>query len=287
MRKALPRQHVAQAMNGFSVAVKIREWHPSPRCHLQPSPYSVHNSSMRLRWRAAGIHHCDALQLSCRNRQIAFVYAGEESSVLLLEAVFIGMMFVRILTSAMRSSPISAPRPPHTHRRIGVEQDRHVGLQISTKHAMQLKHRLAAKLPAAALVRFRGISEAITKHNLPVLERRLNHLCNVLRPRSEHQSHFRERRQSLGRRVEQDAANLLASRRSSGLARFYHLMPCRAQSGRQLAHLRALAGSVQPFERDEFPAPRHRGDDSSAGALLYVHSCTSTPVPLLPLPARI
>jgi hypothetical protein len=29
MRKALARQHVAQAMNSFGVAVKIREWHES------------------------------------------------------------------------------------------------------------------------------------------------------------------------------------------------------------------------------------------------------------------
>jgi len=120
---------------------------------------------------------------------------------------------------------------------------------------MQLQHRLGAQLAAAALVGLRGIGEAITKHNLPVIESRLDHLRNVLRPRRKHQSHLRQRRKTLRRRVQQNAANLLARRRSAWFARFHHFMSGRAQRSRQLTHLRALAGAVQSFEGDEFSAP--------------------------------
>src|SRR5271155_792342 len=101
MPQALPRQRIAQAVDGFGISVKTREWHPSPRCQLQLSPYNLHNPPMRLRRRAAGIHHRDALRVPRSNCQIALTHASEKSSVLLLKAVFIGMMFVRILASTM------------------------------------------------------------------------------------------------------------------------------------------------------------------------------------------
>ena len=224
---------------------------------------------MRLRRSATRIHRDNTLRLSCGNGTITFVHPCKESPALLLEAVFIAMMFPRFLASTMRSPPVPPPRPPHAHRRIRIEQDRKISLQISTKNAMQLKHSLAAQLATSSLISLRGISEAIAQHNLPMIKRRLDHLRNVLRARSKHQRHLCEWRESLGGRVKQDPPNLLARSRSSRLARFHHLMPRRAQSSRQLAHLRALAGSVQPFERNKFPAPRHRGDDSSAGAPLY------------------
>ncbi len=131
---------------------------------------------------------------------------------------------------------------------------------------MQLQHGFTAQLAPAALIRFRRIRKAIAKHNLPAFERRLDHLRNVLRARCEHQSHFRQRRKTLGRRVQQNTANFLAGCRPARLARFHDFMSGRAQNRRQLAHLRALAGSVQSFEGDEFSAPRHRRNDSSAGA---------------------
>ncbi|MEY2395812.1 MAG: hypothetical protein QOF94_2157 [Acidobacteriaceae bacterium] len=135
---------------------------------------------------------------------------------------------------------------------------------------MELEHIFAPQLATIALIGFGGISEPVTQNNLTVIQRGLNHLCNVLRSRSKHQSHFRRWRKALGSRVQQYAANFFSGRCPTRLARFHHFMSGRTQRPRQLPQLRALAGPVQPFEGDELPAPRHRGDDISAG-----HPCTA------------
>jgi hypothetical protein len=97
MRKAVPRQHIAQAMNSFVIAVKIREPQASPHRHFQLSPNNFHNPPMRLPRRSASIHGNDPLRLSCRNRQVTLPHPSKERTVLLLEAVFIAMMFPRAL----------------------------------------------------------------------------------------------------------------------------------------------------------------------------------------------
>src|ERR1700688_1964412 len=124
---------------------------------------------------------------------------------------------------------------------------------------MQFENVLAAQLAPVALVRFRGIGEAITEDNLALIERWLNHLGNVLCARGEHQSHFCQRRKTLGCGVEQHASNFLARRRSPWLSCFHNFISGRAQRCGQFAQLSALASSIKPFEGDEFPAPRHRG----------------------------
>ena|ERR1700692_21059 len=137
---------------------------------------------------------------------------------------------------------------------------------------MQIQHIFAAQLATISLVGFRRIGEAIAKNNLPVFERRQDHLRDVLRSRSEHESHFCHRRESLSGGVEENATNFFTGRGSSGLARFDYLISRCAQSRRKLPQLRALAGSVEPFEGDELSATQHRGDDISAGASLYLRS---------------
>ena len=59
---------------------------------------------------------------------------------------------------------------------------------------MKFEYRFTAQLAPAALVGFRGIGKAVAKHDMPVLQRRLNHFCDVLCSRSKHQSHLRHRR---------------------------------------------------------------------------------------------
>jgi len=56
--------------------------------------------------------------------------------------------------------------------------------------------------------------------------------------------------------VDESAAlpNLFPSHRPARFASFDHGMSGLAQDRRQLAHMRALAGSVEPFEGDELPA---------------------------------
>src|ERR1700728_114447 len=79
----------------------------------------------------------------------------------------------------------------------------------------------------------------------------------MLRPRSEHQRHLRQRRKPRRPGIEQHLANLLARQRPARLPGLNHFVSRRAHYGRQLAQLRALAGAVEPFEGNEFPAPRH------------------------------
>src|SRR5579863_7311607 len=172
----------------------------------------------------------------------------------------------------MRGALIAQAGASHAHRGIGVEQDRQVRLQVAAENAMQFEHGPATQLATTSLVSFGGIGEAIAENNLPAIERGLNHLRNMLSAGGEHQRHFCQRRKTLRGGVEQHPANLFSGRGSSRLARLYHLVSSKTQSVRQLAQLRALAGTVESFKGDEFSAPRHRGDDSSAGASLYCPS---------------
>ena len=140
---------------------------------------------MRLRRATAGVDRDDALGLSRRNGSISSMHAGEESAVLLLEAVFVDW-FIRILMWTGIRTLIPSPGPPQAHCWIGIQQDSQVRLQISTEDTMQIKHILAAQLATIALISFRGVGEAITKYNLPVFHRRLDYLCYVLGSRSKH-----------------------------------------------------------------------------------------------------
>src|ERR1035438_1486748 len=170
------------------------------------------------------------------------MHPAEKTSTLPLEAVFIGM-FARAFICPVGGLPIAPSSPPHALRGVGIEQDGQVRLQISTQYAVQLQYSFAPELAPAALIRFGGIGKAITEHNLPVIERRPNDFCNVLRPRSKHQSHFCQGRKTLSRRVQQHASNLLARGRSARLTRLYDFMARRPQSFRNPPHLRALPGS--------------------------------------------
>src|SRR5215469_14020171 len=122
---------------------------------------------------------------------------------------------------------------------------------------MQFAHCFAAQPPAAALVGFRGIGESVAEYNAARSQSRFNDFGNVLRARSEHQRHFRKRRQSGSSGIEQHLANLFSSRRSSRFPGFDDLVPGRPKCLGKLAHLRALTRSIQPFKRDELSAARH------------------------------
>ena len=58
---------------------------------------------------------------------------------------------------------------------------------------MQSQYRFLSEFSAAALIGFRGIGEAIAEYYLPPLQRRPNHLRDVLRTGRKHQSHLCQR----------------------------------------------------------------------------------------------
>ncbi|MEY2395813.1 MAG: hypothetical protein QOF94_2158 [Acidobacteriaceae bacterium] len=95
--------------------------------HLQFLPDHVQYPPMGLRGRTACIHGHNALRLSCGDRQVAFVDAGEKRPILLLEAIFIGVLartFAGIIIRTIRSALVAPLGSPHAHRRIGVQEDR-------------------------------------------------------------------------------------------------------------------------------------------------------------------
>jgi hypothetical protein len=207
---------------------------------------------MRLPRRPPRIHHRNSPRLARGNRQISFMHPDKERSRLLLESVFIVPA-----TGTFRISPVPLPRSTHTRRRVRIQQNRQIRLQIATQYTMQLPHRLTPQLASAALVSLRRISKPIAEHDASLRQRQLNHFRNMLRPRSKHQRHLGQRRQPRRPRVEQHLANLFSRRRPAWLARLNNGMPCRAHHRRQLSQLRALASPVQPFKRNKFSAPRH------------------------------
>jgi len=109
---------------------------------------------------------------------------------------------------------------------------------------------------ARALVRVRRIGETIAKHNVAAGECRLDHVDDVLAARREHQ----KRLGLVGHRaVQQPFADRLARRRAAGLARGDDPLAARRQRLGEEARVRALAGAVDAFERDEAAAGRMIG----------------------------
>ena len=100
----------------------------------------------------------------------------------------------------------------------------------------------------AALVGVRRVGEAVAEHPVAPRERRPDHELEVLAPRREHQ----QRLAVAGHRlVQQQRAQLFAERRAAGLARGDDDAAARADARGKPGGMRALAGAVDAFERDE------------------------------------
>ena len=93
------------------------------RHQLELSRDKFHNPPMRLRRAAARVDGDDALRLSRRNGAKPSMHAGEEGTVLLLEAIFV-RMFVRTLVGPVVRALVPSTGTAQTHRRIGIQQDR-------------------------------------------------------------------------------------------------------------------------------------------------------------------
>jgi hypothetical protein len=93
------------------------------RHQLELSRDNFHNPAMRLRRAAARVDCDDALRLSRRDGAKPSMHAGEESTVLLLEPIFVGM-FIRTLVSAVVRALVPPPGTTKAHRGIRIKQDR-------------------------------------------------------------------------------------------------------------------------------------------------------------------
>jgi len=211
---------------------------------------------MCLTRRAAGIDYVHALGFACGDGEVSVAYAPEKGAVLLFKAVLVSVGTPVLMLTIAASGALDG----HIH--VVVEQDGQVGLKIAAQHFVQLQHGLRSQLAAASLVGFGGVGEAVAEDDASLGQRGQNYLMNVLRARCEHQCHFGGGRQSGGRRVEQDVANLFTGCGAARLAGDDYGNAAGTESSRQLGDLRALAAAVEAFEGDELSARGPVGNDS-------------------------
>src|SRR5277367_3867358 len=119
---------------------------------------------------------------------------------------------------------------------------------------MQRKYRLAAQFASASLICLRRIGKAIAENDFAFGQRGLNHLRDMLRPGSEHESQLSQRSKRGSFRIQQELANFLSSRRAARLPRHHNGQALRGQRRSQLGQLRTFAASVEPFEGNESAA---------------------------------
>ena len=211
---------------------------------------------MRLPRRPARIDHHDPPRLPLRNRQISFAHAPKERPRLLLEAVLVVCprlaafelrLFRRrarlTLAAASESSRIvkSGCRFPHStrcnSRTASLPSRRPLPWYASVEsvnrsHSTMLPCASAGSITSAICCAREANISAISASGASPAVPESSSTLRIFSPVSV----------PPGSRVSTD------------------LVPRRAQHRRQLPHLRALAGSVEPFEGDEFPAPRHSAE---------------------------
>src|SRR5579864_4820095 len=121
---------------------------------------------------------------------------------------------------------------------------------------MEFQDGLAAQLPTATLISLAGIGKSVAKDSLSCVERRKNDFTNVLRARSEHQRQLGCGIEARGACVQKQLPDFFARRGTTRFPRDRDRQARLPQPVRKPLQLRALAASIQPFEGDEFSAPR-------------------------------
>src|SRR5215468_4361287 len=114
---------------------------------------------------------------------------------------------------------------------------------------------------ATALVRVRGVGEAIADHPDPFVEPRPDVALAMLAPRREHQQRFGERRHRL---VQQDLAQALAQRCPAWLASHPDLVSGALEQRLEPRQVRALACTIDAFDGDEAAATNTIGHSARA-----------------------
>ena len=111
--------------------------------------------------------------------------------------------------------------------------------------------RVSRDAVASALVGIGGIGEAVTEHPVAARQRRPDHLFHVLAARREHEQRFGVVRHRLR---EQELPQCFAERRPARLARRDHRSPARGDGILEPRGMRALAGTIDAFQRNETAA---------------------------------
>lgn len=183
---------------------------------------------------ASRIDHLDAVGLGRGAGLVGRARAFEEGRALALEAVGLAR--------------IGQARPRHRQRHV--EQPGAVGT-AGLHPGFQRRHAGGAQAAAAALVGVGGVGVAVADHPGATRQRRLDHLVQVLAAGGEHQQGLGIQAHRIG---QHQGAQLFAQRRAAGLAGGDHLQALAAQELGDPLGMRALAGPVDPLQRDEASA---------------------------------
>src|SRR5580765_2095927 len=105
------------------------------RGQLQFASDYLHDFCVSLFGAAARVDYNDASRFPGGNRQICISHSAEESTTLLLEAIF-------IFSTASRVTPlIAAASAFNAGGNLRIHQDRELGFQIATQDMMKRQHR--------------------------------------------------------------------------------------------------------------------------------------------------
>ena len=139
---------------------------------------------------------------------------------------------------------------------------------------LQRLHEGRIETAGHALVDARGIDEAVAKHDLAALDRRADHLLDMVGARGGEKQGLHFRSERLGGSGQDHMAHRFGARRAARLARHEDIVALVAQLPGQPVDLRRLAGAFPAFEGDEKSAaanplgPFQSGTNAPAGTVL-------------------
>jgi hypothetical protein len=154
---------------------------------------------------------------------------------------------------------VLSPQPAADLRDVEREQDRSVGKQTTDRGEVEVEDALEPEVAAHALVGDRRVEIAIADDRRAAVERRPDHLLDVLGTRGRVQERFRPRRDVPA--VQDEAAHPLAEVGPARLACGHDLEPVGLEPPAEELRLRRLPRAVEALERDEHglhPTAVHR-----------------------------
>ena len=161
---------------------------------------------------------------------------------------------------------VLSPQPTADLRNVQVEQEGPVGEQPTDGGEVQVEDALEPEVATHALVGDRRVEVAVADDRRAAVERRPDHLLDVLSTRGRVQQRFRPRGDVPA--VQDEIAHFLAELRPPRLARGHHLEPVGLEPPAEELRLRRLPRAVEALERDEHGLHPH-----GAPAATRMRSC--------------
>lgn len=129
-----------------------------------------------------------------------------------------------------------------------VEPQGQVWLKTGVNPALQGVQHIKGQAATTSLVGHTGIGETITQHGSALLERRCNHLLNMISPPRKHQQGFGE---GVHAGTQQQAAKLLGQGCSTGLTCHQDFRATRTKPLCNILQVRRFTGTINALKGDE------------------------------------